>query len=260
MTEEETILGVPVTKIKTWRNLRGTWRYFGRKYEQLCETKQQFDALDVKDLEIAKYILDRQSVKQRDDAIKAADEAMSSQQKKDWVADREERERLGAEEHDKKYERYLEDFDTPTQADRDAVRTLAGIALAIEKNQAAQYAYYDRIDPASIQNKKILSDEVARLSTEFRGLQKMLGIDMPTRLGKDQAQSAMDYVRQIVEGARAFVDEHITQMIHCDILIREDIDHFPETYTKLQKECPRCGDIVTVEYGERNASDNPSEI
>lgn len=251
MTEEETILGIPTTKIRTWRNLRGTWRHFGRKYEMPCQTKQQFDAIGVKDLEMAEYILDRQSVQERDGAIKAADEALSKQTHRTFIEDRKEARRKGLEEHQKLYEEYLEDFDAPTKADKGTLWTLSGIDLALRKNLGAQYVWYEKTDAGAIQNKKLLSDEVARLSSEFRQLQKMLGIDKPTREGKDSAESAMEYIRRIVEGAKEFVDEHTTQMIHCNILIREDVDHFPELYTKVEKQCPRCGEIITVEYGEK---------
>ena len=251
MTEEETILGIPIGVIKSRRNLIGTWRHFGREHEMPCKTRQQFDAMGVSDLEVAGYILDCQSVQERDGAIKAADEALSKQTHRTFIEDRKEARRKGLGEHQKLYEEYLEDFDAPTKADKGTLWTLSGIDLALRKNLGAQYVWYEKTDAGAIQNKKLLSDEVARLSSEFRQLQKMLGIDKPTREGKDSAESAMEYIRRIVEGAREFVDEQITQMVHCNILIREDIDHFPELYTKLIKQCPRCGDMIEIEYGER---------
>ena len=220
-------------------------------HDALCETKQQFDALNVPDLDIAGYILDRQSVQQRDDAIRAADEAMSTQaqgvrEREDFITERKERERLGKEEHDKKYQEYLEDLDAPTQADRDTVRALAGIALAIEKNQAAQYAYLDRIDPASIQNKKILSDEVARLSTEFRQLQKMLGIDMPTRIKAEQQATGIDVVRDIVIQSAEFISKEMVEVEHCGILISWVAPFFSEMGYDYTTICPRCNEPIHI--------------
>ena len=250
MSEEETILGVPIGKIKSRRNLLGTWRHFGKKYEMPCQNRQQFNALGVKDLEIAEYILDCNSRRQRNDAIKAADTAMSTREEKDWFADRAEREVQAAEEHEEKYQKYLEDISAPIQADKDAVRALAGIALAIEKNQAAQYAYMDRIDPGSIANKKILSDEVARLSTEFRQLQKMLGVDKPTRIKAEQQATGIDVVKDIVDQSAEFISNEMIEVEHCGILITWLANFFEEMGYKYETKCPRCGEAIVIEEAE----------
>lgn len=246
MTEEETILGVPVTKIKSRRNLLGTWRYFGRKYEMPCHNRQEFDALGVPDLEVAEYILDCESRKQRDDALSAADEAMSLKDKSDFLQERIERQQKGKEEHEAKYQEYLRDYDVPTEGDRAALWTLAGIDLALRKNLAAQYAYYEKIDPASLQNKKILSDEVSRLSAELRLLQKMLGIDMPTRIKAEQQATGIDVVRQIVEGTREHYDKYNVTVEHCNILHTDLLCYFPEMGYDYQTVCPRCSEPIHV--------------
>ena len=246
MTEEEMILGVPIGKIKSRRNLLGTWRHFGKNKEMPCHNRQQFDALGVTDLEIAEYVLDCESRKQRSNAIKAADEAMSTREEKDWRLDREERQRRGRKEHEAKYEEYLKDYDAPTEADRASLWTLAGIDLALRENLSAQYAYYGRVDGASIQNKKLLSDEVARLSTELRQMQKMLGIDMPTRIKAEQQATGIDVVRNIVEGTRSHFDTYNVPVEHCNIQIGDWQHYFPEVGYTCRTICPRCGESVHI--------------
>ena len=243
---EETILGVPIGKIKSRRNLLGTWRHFGKNKEMPCHNRQQFDALGVTDLEIAEYVLDCESRKQRSNAIKAADEALSSQEERDWRLDREERQRRGRKEHEAKYEEYLKDYDAPTEADRASLWTLAGIDLALRENLSAQYAYYGRVDGASIQNKKLLSDEVARLSTELRQMQKMLGIDMPTRIKAEQQATGIDVVKNIIEGAEAHYDKYSMPIEHCHILHTDLLCYFKEMGFDFRSLCPRCGEAIFV--------------
>ena len=250
MTEEEMILGVPIGKIKSRRNLLGTWRHFGKNKEMPCHNRQQFDALGVTDLEIAEYVLDCESRKQRSNAIKAADEALSSQEERDWRLDREERQRRGRKEHEAKYEEYLKDYDAPTEADRASLWTLAGIDLALRENLSAQYAYYGRVDGASIQNKKLLSDEVARLSTELRQMQKMLGIDMPTRIKAEQQATGIDVVKDIVDQSAEFISNEMIEVEHCGILITWLANFFEEMGYKYETKCPRCGEAIVIEGAE----------
>lgn len=244
---EETILGVPVGKIRSRRNLLGTWRYFGRKYERPSNTKQQFDALGVPDLEVAEYILECEGRKQRNEALKAADQALSTQTRSDFLEDRADRQRRGGEEHQAKYEEYLKDYDAPTEADRASLWTLAGIDLALRKNLSAQYVYYDKVDGASIQNKKLLSDEVGRLSTELRQIQKMLGIDMPTRIKAEQQATGIDVVRDIVDQSAEFISNEIVEVEHCGILNTWIVPFFPEEGYRYETKCPRCNEAIIVE-------------
>ena len=248
MTEvrEETILGVPVAKIKSRRNLLGTWRYFGRKHEMPCHNRQEFDALNVPDLEVAEYILDCESRKGRDNALKAADEAMSKSDKSKFLEERAERIERGREEHLAKYQEYLKDYDVPTEGDRATLWTLAGIDLALRKNLSAQYAYYEKIDPASIQNKKILSDEVGRLSAELRQLQKMLGIDMPTRIKAEQQATGIDVVREIVDRSAEFITNEMVEVEHCGILHTWLACFFPEAGYDYQTVCPKCSNPIHI--------------
>lgn len=254
MSEEETILGVSVGKIKSRRNLLGTWRYFGgsTKYNSPCRNRQEFNALGVSDLEVAEYILYCESKKQRSNAIKAADEAMSVQEEKDWLEDRKDRERKGGEEHERRYQEYLQDFneDALTEADKASIWTLVGIDLALKENVKAQYSFYGRVDPGSIMNKKLLSDEVARMSAEFRQLQKMLGIDMPTRIKAEQQATGIDVVRDIVDQSAEFISNEMIEVEHCGILNTWLCPFFPEMGYRYETKCPRCGEAIIVEEAE----------
>ena len=242
------VLGVPIGRIRTWRNIRGTWRHFGNLHNIPNCTHERFDELEVPDEDIAAYILKREEVRERDSLLKTAD-AMPRKYE-ELLAERDERVVRITEEREAKLREYLEDFAAPTQADVDNLRLLAGTMLAAEYNQQAQMAYMDRTDQASIQIKATLSKEATDLTREVRQLIKDMGLDMPTRARKTETEDAVAYIRRMVEGASAFIDEHVVEMEHCGILLRQDADFFPEIYTKLVKQCPRCREMIEVEYGE----------
>lgn len=242
------VLGVPIGRIRTWRNIRGTWRHFGNLHGIKNCTHEQFDALEVPDEDIAAYILRREEIKERDSLLKTAD-AMPRRYE-ELLEERDERIVRITEEREAKLQEYLEDFAAPTQADVDNLRLLAGTILAAEYTQRAQMAWMDGTDQASIQTKAILSRESTDLTREVRQLIKDMGLDMPTRARKTETEDAVAYIRRMVEGASEFIDEHVVEVEHCGILLRQDADFFPELYTKLSKQCPRCGEMVEVEYGE----------
>lgn len=244
------ILGVPIGRIRTWRNLRGTWRHFGVQHGIQNCTHEQFDELGIPDEAVAKYILGREETRERDDLLRAADIARGEKYD-NILAERDADVKRILAEREAKLQEYLRDFDAPTAPDVDSLRILAGTVLAAEYNQRAQMPWMPRTDLPAIQAKAALSKEATDLSREVRQIIKDLGIDMPTRAKKTATEDAVAYIKRMIEGASEFIDKHVVEMEHCGILLRQDADFFPELYTKLIKQCPRCGDMIEIEYGEK---------
>lgn len=253
MTEEETILGVPISKIISRRNLLGTWRHFGKDKGMLCQTRQQFDALGITDLEMAEYIRMGESIKARDESLKVADELRSKQQYTTFLEEREERVKKANEERDAKLGEYLSSFNAPTDVDVDNLRIMAGMVLAIEYNQQAQMAYMGKTDPASVQAKQVLSTEITNLTRELRQLEKDMGIDLPTRIKAESQATGIDVVREIVEGTRETFDKYDIPIEHCSILIADLLCYFPEMGYEYRTICPRCEETIHIQKDKEDA-------
>lgn len=246
MTEEETILGVSLSLIKSRRNLLGTWRHFGKDKGMLCQTRQQFDALGITDLEMAEYIRMGKSIKERDTQLKQADEMRTHQEYTTFVEEREERIAKANKERDAKLQEYLKSFEAPTDIDIDNLKITAGIVLAIEYNQQSQMAYMGKTDPASVQAKAVLSTEITNLTRELRQLEKDMGIDLPTRIKAESQATGIDVVRDIVEGTREHYDKYGIAVEHCHILIADLLNYFPEMGYDYRTICPRCKETIHI--------------
>jgi len=258
MSEEETILGIPMSLIRSRRNLLGVWRAFG------VSNREAFDALDISDEKMAEYLAEsyaEKAVSEEEKAVSEDEEAVSEDE-----SDREraplayvqklyDRREVNAEEIERceraaeeRYALYLQDFEAPKQSDKASLRRLASMDVWLENIQRLRLQYVDDVSSIARKRRFDLIEEEKKLSTEARLLQKSLGIDRATRDKRRESKSDADTVTEIVKGAKEFRDTQVIKVHHCGILLGDLYLPFPELWKKpLVTSCPRCKEEVRVE-------------
>ena len=245
--------GVPYGEIKKRRNLIGTWRAFG------FDNKEAFDAAEISDGRIVAHIKGVAFRKAKEEEAKAAEaleaiEAFQETSGEDVAIAVSNLEEFEARV-EKRVAEYLEDFDTTVRSDIDNLANLAKAQLALERiqeirmHQLAQPMEYQAMKTAK-DALKILGDAEKSLLQQIRLLQKGMGIDKPTREAADSAETGVDRVVAIVEAAKKFLVNEVVQVHHCGIRIADWSDYFWETGLYLRKKCPRCGEMIEIEYPE----------
>lgn len=255
-SEQETILGIPISLIKSRRNLIGVWRAFG------VSNKEAFDALRISDEKMAEYLAERRGEKAVSEDESDAEESDAEQGKFEYVQRLYDRRQDKAEEIER-YERaveerlalYLEDFDAPLQSDKFSLRTLASMDVWLENIQRLKLQYVDDVSSIARKARFALIEEEKKLSAETRLLQKSLGIDRPTRDRKRKSEAGADAVTEIVKGAKEFIDEQILEVHHCGILLAWLWLGFAELGVDFVTICPRCKQEVRLEIEASSTED-----
>ncbi len=246
-----TIDGVPYSKIKKMRNLKGTWSFFS------CDTREAFIAAKITDGEMAAYISgsmeDNAAIRKEkmEEATEAVErfEATEGDWKEKIEANVKELELQIAN----KVAWYLEDFEVPVGPDEDNLKNLAAAQLRLEKINATRL--FEMAKPVEMQTTKSarsifsdLADEERGLLAQIRLLQGAMGLDRPTRDRRASESTGVDRVQAIVAAAKEFLSEEIEDICHCGIRIAWISDFFKEESFFYKKKCPRCGE--TIIYGE----------
>jgi len=256
-TKEETILGIPITLIRSRRNLMGVWRAFG------VSSRDAFDALGISDEKMAEYLAERHAEKavsedegavSGDEKAVAEDESDAEQSKFAYVQKLYDRRDDKAEEIEQ-YERaveerlalYLQDFEAPLQPDKFSLRTLASIDVWLEHIQRLKVQYVDEVTPVARKARFALIEEEKKLSAEARLLQKSLGIDRSTRDRRQKHEAGADTVTEIVKATEEWMDTQLIEVHHCDILMAWLWLGFPELGVDFVTICPRCKQEVRLE-------------
>lgn len=260
MSEEETILGIPISLIRSRRNLMGVWRAFG------VSSREAFDALAVSDEKMAEYLAERYAEKavSEDEKALSEDESDREQARFAYVQKLYDQREVNAEEieqHEREAEErfalYLQDFEAPLEPDRLGLRTLASIDVWLEKIQKAKIQYVGEMTPIARKNRFHLIEEEKKLSAEARLWQKTLGIDRATRDRRREDEPDADTVTEIVKAAKEFRDTQVTKVHHCGILLGDLYLPFPELCEPIVMSCPRCKQKVHVEIPLSDIQETP---
>jgi len=262
--KQEFIEGVSLGKIKRMRNLSGTWNFFG------YDTKATFDAAGITDLQMSQYI------KRSGDINEAAREAWAREQAEaqewyekneaGWREDVEARIKEFEQEVVRKVAQYLDDFEAPTESDEDNLKNLAAAQLrleAIHRDRLRQMAlpFAVRVSKGSRDILESLADEERSLLQQIRLMQKGMGIDRPTREIKASEITGVDRVKTIVQEAKEFLANEIVEVHHCGIRVAWYARFFPEEPLLIKTKCPRCEQLIEIEYGEtQNALGHDLEV
>jgi len=250
MSEEETILGIPISLIRSRRNLIGVWRAFG------VSSKEAFDALRISDERMAEYLAESYAEKavSEDEEAVSEDESDAEQARFAYVQKLYERREVNAEDierHERaveeKFGLYLQDFEAPLEPDINSLHRLASIDVWLEKIQSLKIQYVDDMSPVARKNRSALIEEETKLSTQARLLQKSLGIDRATRDKRRKSKSDADTVIDIVKAADEWMNTQTIQVYHCGIKLAFLYLPFPELWDPLVTSCPRCKQEVRVE-------------
>ena len=257
MSEEETILGIPVSLIRGRRNLIGVWRAFG------VSSKEAFDALDISDEKMADYLAERYSekaVSEDEEAVSEDEEAVSEDESDreqgqfDYVQRLYDRREVNAEEIERcermaeeRYALYLQDFEAPREPDRFFLRTLASMDVWLENIQRERLQYVGDVSSMARKRRFALIEEEKKLSGEARLLQKSLGIDRATRDRRHRDEPDADRVTKIVKLTDEWMDTQLIQPHHCGISLGFLYLPFPELCEPIIMRCPRCKEKVRVE-------------
>lgn len=250
----ETIEGVTLGEIKRRRNLKSCWRNFH------FDTKEEFDAANISDERIARYILlsRRKPDEKRLDKIQAA----LSRQAEDIGWEERYKEKLEElnKEEEELFQRLLDDFDAPTSLDEANLSAIAKMQHRLGKIQDNRKYFMvlpteEQTDKSTLETFAALSEEEGRILREIRQWQKDMGLDKPTRDKRVDEVTGEDEVKRIIADSKVFMEQHINRVNHCGIEVMWILDHFPENFFVGSKQCPRCLELIDIEWGKGEVKD-----
>lgn len=246
VSELEVLPGITAKRVKQFRSLRGTWRYFG------CESKAEFEAKGVTDLEVAEYI-----------------QAKASQ--RDFIENESKRASRGGKIDasafnamwDKKFAEYQSRFTTEDATPND-IASLRRLAFMDAQQEFTQQHIVNNLTLRDISDRnaiKGLNETLVSLSREMREIEKTLGIDRVTRKKDDDVADPMEVIASGIRDARWLLANEI-QEVRCpgceskhDVAIMSIWHRYPtHPHGDFTQECPNCGRILVVKCKKRGVA------
>jgi len=228
----ETVFNISMKSIERARRIDGTWHHFG------ASTQEEFDALEISNEDIARFILD----KEKEGASHIAQK-------------REERQSDRQEELEERLQAYLEYFDAPTPNDVAALRNLSFLNMRADILQQDLVAHVGATDPTSQKIMEGLNEQIVKVSAETRLLEQALGIGRRKRI--EEGDDPLEVLRGAMDDAEWLMEQEIHEVVHrCKdgkvIPIMSIWHYFPtHPHEPFRQQCPNCGEWITVEYKKR---------